>query len=219
MPATSLKEENYLKCIVLLSEKNPSVGVKQISEDLNLKMPTVNAMMKKLFLKGYVNYESYKPITLTPAGKLKALSILRKHRLTEMFLVKVMGLGWEEVHDIAEQLEHIESPLFFDKMDKILGYPNFDPHGSPIPDTKGRLPNMDVEYLSNCSIGDQVIIKAVTSGTQDFLIFLNQKNIKIGSVLKIINIEDFDKTMTLEIDNKQLILSNTVTQKLLIEKL
>lgn len=218
MSETSLKEENYLKSIVILSEKNPNVGVKQISEDLNLKMPTVNAMMKKLAQKGYVNYETYKPITLTESGKLEALLILRKHRLTEMFLVKLMGLGWEEVHDIAEQLEHIKSPLFFDKMDEILGYPNFDPHGSPIPDMQGNIPDMHAEFLSNCLVNDVVIIRAVSLSSQEFLIYLNQKNIKIGSELNIILIEDFDKTMTIETGGVTMALSHTVTQKLLIEK-
>lgn len=217
MAATSLKEENYLKSIINLSLRHEHVGVKHISDDLKLKMPSVNAMMKKLALKGYVTYESYKPITLTQSGRLLALSIIRKHRLTEMFLVKVMGLGWEEVHDIAEQLEHIKSPVFFEKMDDILGHPSFDPHGSPIPDTEGVLPKMDTKLLAHASIGETVKIKAVTSSSQEFLIYLNERGITIGSELEIVHIEKFDQSMRVIIKGKEHTLSQIVTQKLLIE--
>jgi len=217
MTSISLKEENYLKSIINLSYKNETVGVKQISEDLKLKMPTVNAMMKKLSAKGLVNYETYKPITLTKKGKLMALSVIRKHRLTEMFLVQIMGLGWEEVHDIAEQLEHIKSPIFFDQMDKILGFPDFDPHGSPIPNAQGQLPQMNLQYLSEVAVGDSVLLKAVTSSSYDFLVYLNEKNISIGQEIKVLQIEKFDQSMTVLINEQLHVLSNIVTQKLLIE--
>lgn len=217
MASTSLKEENYLKSIINLSLRHEHVGVKHISDDLNLKMPSVNAMMKKLAAKGYINYESYKPITLTTNGRLLALSIIRKHRLTEMFLVKIMGLGWEEVHDIAEQLEHIKSPIFFNKMDDILGHPDFDPHGSPIPNSNGQLPELDTRLLAHANPGEKVKIRAVSSSSQEFLIYLNERNISIGSELTIINIEKFDQSMTIEIAGQQQTLSNIVTQKLLIE--
>ena len=128
-------EENYLKALFHLSKNGEEeVAVKDLSERLNIKMPTVNSMMKKLAEKELVHYTSYKPLRLTQKGLIKAALIVRKHRLTEMFLVEKMDFGWEEVHEVAEQIEHIQSPLFFDKMDQMLNYPRFDPHGSPIPD-------------------------------------------------------------------------------------
>src|ERR1039457_2504409 len=135
----SLTEENYLKVLYNLSNEAGEVNVNEISKGLKIKMPTVTSMMKKLAEKKLVHYESYKPLRLTAMGKKEAGLIIRKHRLTEMFLVEKMGFGWEGVHDIAEQIEHIKSPEFFEKMDGLLGYPKIDPHGSPIPDKNGRM--------------------------------------------------------------------------------
>src|SRR5690606_2976618 len=115
--------ENYLKAMFNLSEKNGEVSVNDLSKVLQIKMPTVNNMVKKLAAKGLVNYQIYKPVSLTKEGENAALLIIRKHRLTEMFLVEKMGFGWEEVHEVAEQIEHIHSPKFFAKMDEILDYP------------------------------------------------------------------------------------------------
>ena len=134
----SLAEENYLKALFNLSNGTGVVNVNELSKHLNIKMPTVTSMMKKLAAKNLVHYESYKPLKLTDLGKKEAAAIIRKHRLMEMFLVEKMGFGWEQVHDIAEQIEHIQSPLFFEKMDELLGYPKVDPHGSPIPDKEGN---------------------------------------------------------------------------------
>ena len=129
----SLTEENYLKALFALSNETDEVTVNELSKRLGIKMPTVTSMMKKLAEKKLVNYQSYKPLKLTEKGKKEAGIIIRKHRLTEMFLVEVMGFGWEEVHEIAEQIEHIQSPIFFEKMDEMLGFPKIDPHGSPLP--------------------------------------------------------------------------------------
>lgn len=136
----SLAEENYLKGLFHLSNEAGEVGVNELSLHLGIKMPTVNSMMKRLCDKGLVHYESYKPLRLTTVGRKEAALIIRKHRLTEMFLVEKMGFSWERVHDIAEQIEHIQSPEFFEKMDLLLGHPTKDPHGSPIPDKAGRMP-------------------------------------------------------------------------------
>ena len=127
-------EENYLKALYNLSDEEGEVSTLALSQSLEIKMPTVNSMMKKFYTKGLVYYQSYKPIRLTEKGKKEAALILRKHRLTEMYLVEKMGFSWEDVHEIAEQVEHIHSEKFFNKMDELLDYPKFDPHGSPIPD-------------------------------------------------------------------------------------
>ena len=123
----SLTEENYLKALFNIANKDGEVNVADLSKSLDLKMPTVTSMVKKLAKKKLVHYESYKPLRLTEKGKREAGLIIRKHRLTEMFLVDKMKLGWEDVHDIAEQIEHLQSPVFFEKMDEMLGFPKLDP--------------------------------------------------------------------------------------------
>ena len=143
----SLTEENYLKALYHLINDNDEVSVNDLSRQLNIKMPSVNSMIKKFADKKWVKYESYKPIKLTESGKKEASLIVRKHRLTEMFLVEKMGFGWENVHVIAEQLEHIHSEVFFDKMDEILNYPKVDPHGEPIPDKDGNVISVSYTHL------------------------------------------------------------------------
>lgn len=213
---SSLKEENYLKALALISEDNGTAGVKQLSENLGLKMPTINAMMKKLHQKGLVEYESYKPIKLTSKGKKEALKILRKHRLTEMFLVDVMGLGWEEVHDIAEQIEHLESPLFFDKMDELLGHPAFDPHGSPIPDKSGKIPELKGQLLSDIPTGTTVTFIAVMKSSNEFLQYLNAKNIRLNDQLIILEKENFDQSLLVKHKNNTLQLSKKACEQMLV---
>lgn len=119
----SLTKENYLKALFHLANSENEISVKDLSDNLGIRMPSVNSMMKKFSTEGWVIYESYKPLILTEKGRRKAALIVRKHRLTEMFLVEKMGFGWEEVHDIAEEIEHIQSPVFFDKIDEILNFP------------------------------------------------------------------------------------------------
>ena len=169
----SYTEENYLKELFNLQNEKGEVSVNELSKRLDIKMPTVNSMMKKLADKKLVHYESYKPLRLTEKGKKEAGLVIRKHRLTEMFLVEKMGFGWEEVHGIAEQVEHIQSGLFFEKMDELLGHPKVDPHGSPIPDKQGKIQWLHYNKLSDCGAGETVRLSAVTNSSDDFLKFLN----------------------------------------------
>lgn len=215
----SLAEENYLKALFNLSNGTGVVNVNELSKHLNIKMPTVTSMMKKLASKNLVHYESYKPLRLTDLGKKEAAAIIRKHRLMEMFLVEKMGFGWEQVHDIAEQIEHIQSPLFFEKMDEILGYPKVDPHGSPIPDKDGNLQWKEYIKLSDCKVNDRVILGAVVNNSSDFLEFLNSRNLRLGLQITIKSIEPFDKTMVVQYENHpNETLSYTVCKRLLVEK-
>lgn len=218
----SLIEENYLKALFHLSKNGEEeVAVKDLSERLKIKMPTVNSMMKKLAEKELVHYTSYKPLRLTPKGLIKAALIVRKHRLTEMFLVEKMDFGWEEVHEVAEQIEHIQSPLFFDKMDQMLNYPKFDPHGSPIPDKQGNLIQLNYKKLSIIPINTIVEICAVTNSSDDFLVFLNSKNLQLNDRIEVLQVEDFDGTMTIKMlkNNEIEVLSEQVTSKLLVSEL
>lgn len=215
----SQAEENYLKVLHLLSEANGVANVNEISKRLNIKMPTVNSMMKRLSDKGLVYYESYKPIKLTPKGQREAAMIIRKHRLTEMYLVEKMGIGWEQVHSIAEQVEHIHSSLFFEKMDELLGYPKIDPHGSPIPDINGRMEWKEYIRLSECHEGEIVKLVAVTNGTEEFLQFLNSREIHLELQIQIESIESFDGSMMVSYPNHPSeMLSRAVSERLLVEK-
>lgn len=213
----SLTEENYLKAMYNLSLKTGEISVNDLSKALNIKMPTVTSMVKKLATKKLVHYQSYKPLILTEEGKRKALLIIRKHRLTEMFLVEKMGFGWEEVHEIAEQIEHIHSPKFFEKMDEMLDFPSVDPHGSPIPDVLGNIQLPNYLPLSSFKKGDRVQLVAVTHSSDDFLKYLNSKNLQLESILDILQVEDFDQSMLVQLANTNLSLSSKVTDRLLVK--
>lgn len=216
----SYTEENYLKALFNLSAEKGEVNTNELSKQLGIKMPTVNSMMKKLAEKKLVLYESYKPLRLTEKGKKEAGLIIRKHRLTEIFLVQKMGFGWEEVHEIAEQIEHLHAPNFFEKMDALLGYPKIDPHGSPIPDKTGKIDWVKYEKLSSCKAGDTVKLAAVIHTTDDFLKFLNSRQLSLGLKLKIKKVELFDGSITVSHNKKvEDILSHVVCERLLVEKL
>ena len=215
----SLVEENYLKAMFSLSKDSGEVNVNDLSKHLNIKMPTVTSMMKKLAIKKLVHYESYKPLRLTEKGKKEAALIIRKHRLTEMYLVEKMGFGWEQVLEIAEQIEHIKAPKFFTKMDELLNYPKLDPHGSPIPDKNGKIVSKAYSKLSEIKKGDSVIVAAVINASDEFLKFLNSREIHLGLKMKIKSIEPFDNTMIVSYDMRpKETLSNIVCQRLLVEK-
>ena len=214
----SLTEENYLKAIFHLLDSENQVTVNELSKFLQIKMPSVNSMMKKFADKNWVIYETYKPIKVTELGRKEAAIVVRKHRLTEMFLVEKMGFGWENVHEIAEQLEHVHSEDFFDKMDEILNFPKVDPHGEPIPDKDGIIITQNLKKLSECKVNDMVILTSVTISTDDFLNYLNQRNLALGAEILIKNIEKFDGSMQIEFSDKTEVLSKMVCEKLLVKK-
>ena len=214
----SLTEENYLKAIFHLLDSENQVTVNELSKFLQIKMPSVNSMMKKFADKNWVIYETYKPIKVTELGRKEAAIVVRKHRLTEMFLVEKMGFGWENVHEIAEQLEHVHSEDFFDKMDEILNFPKVDPHGEPIPDKDGIIITQNLKKLSECKVNDMVILTSVTISTDDFLNYLNQRNLALGAEILIKNIEKFDGSMQIDFSDKTEVLSKMVCEKLLVKK-
>ena len=214
----SLTEENYLKAIFHLLDSENQVTVNELSKFLQIKMPSVNSMMKKFADKNWVIYETYKPIKVTELGRKEAAIVVRKHRLTEMFLVEKMGFGWENVHEIAEQLEHVHSEDFFDKMDEILNFPKVDPHGEPIPDKDGIIITQNLKKLSECKINETVILTSVTISTDDFLNYLNQRNLALGEEILIKNIEKFDGSMQITFSDRTEVLSKMVCEKLLVKK-
>lgn len=215
----SLVEENYLKALFNLASESGEVNVNELSKSLAIKMPTVTSMMKKLATKKLVHYESYKPLRLTEKGKKEAGLIIRKHRLTEMFLTEKMGFGWEQVHEIAEQIEHIQAPEFFDRMDAMLNFPKVDPHGSPIPDKNGKVAWTTYHKLSDCKAGETVKLAAVINSSSEFLRYLNSREMHLGLKIKVKSIEPFDQSITVSYAKRQQeALSHVVCERLLVEK-
>ena len=215
---SSPTEENYLKSLFLLGNDQGEINLSDLSKSLQVSTPTANSMVKKLHDKGLLLYEKYKPLQLTSRGKKEAALIIRKHRLTEMFLVEVMNFGWEEVHDIAEQIEHINSPAFFERMDEFLNNPTIDPHGSPIPDKNGKMIWKSYVKLSECQVGNKLKLVALTHSSTDFLKFLNSKELSLGTTLKLHTIEPFDQSITVSYKNHHTeIFSSMVSERLLVE--
>ncbi len=214
----SLTEENYIKSIYALSQAKGEVIVSELAKKLEVKQPSVNSMMKKLVLKKIVSYAPYKGIRLTEKGKREALSIIRRHRLAELFLVKVMELGWEEVHDIAEQLEHVDSKRFYDRIDEMLNHPKVDPHGEPIPDANGKILNNKFIPLSQVDAGTEVIIVAVSDDKKSFLDHLNAKGLQIGEKVFVKRKEIYDgSVVVMNKTQADLMLTHQVAERILVE--
>jgi DtxR family Mn-dependent transcriptional regulator len=207
--------ENYLKTLIILGKGKEAVSVSELSKFLQVSKPSANSMVKRLDAEGLIKYRKYKPLVLTEKGKRHAALILRKHRLTEMFLVEKMGFGWEEVHEIAEQIEHIKSPAFFDRMDELLGYPQVDPHGSPIPDRKGNIVYRHYPRLSEQPVNAKVRIVALANSSDSFLDYLNKKGIALGVEVIVHAHESFDGSMTISYDNH----TNQVFSKMVCDSL
>ena len=214
----SQTEENYLKTLFSLLIGKESVNISELSILLKVSLPTVNSMINKLTKQGHVNYEKYKPISLTEKGKKLAASIVRKHRLTEIFLVTKMGFQWDEVHEIAEQIEHINSQAFFERMDELLEYPSVDPHGSPIPDKEGNIVTKISRRLNECKKGEFVRLIELSNDSSDLLKFLNSKELILGVVIEIKSIEPFDQSMLVGyINHPSETLSQIVCERLFVE--
>ncbi|WP_425638620.1 iron dependent repressor, metal binding and dimerization domain protein [Algoriphagus yeomjeoni] len=214
----SQTEENYLKSLFNLANDKNEVNISELAAQMQVSLPTVNSMVKTLQKNDWLIYEKYKPVILTQKGKKEAALIIRKHRLTEMFLVNKMGFGWEEVHEIAEQVEHIHAPKFFERMDEMMGFPTIDPHGSPIPDKQGRIQEINYLTLSKCKAGQTVILAALTNSSTEFLEFLNGRDLSLGAELKILSKEAYDQSIVVSYqDHSSETLSEKVCEKLLIK--
>lgn len=215
----SLTEENYLKAIFSLSNYNDErVSTNAISEEMGTSAASVSDMLKKLLDKGYVKYEKYKGVRLSSKGVKKAANVLRKHRLWETFLVEKLEFNWSEVHDIAEELEHIKSNKLINRLEKFLGYPKFDPHGDPIPSEHGKFPNTNTISLDKVNIGTNGNVMGVSIDDKLFLDYLTKLNIQIGSRVHVLNKNDFDQSLTIRINNKTYQISHDVSKNILIKK-
>lgn len=202
----SYTEENYLKALLKLSFQNedkPEAGTNEMAAHLGVKPATATDMLKKLKEKELVNYKKYGKILLTESGKQQALEILRKHRLWETFLYKKLDFSWDEVHEVAEQLEHIQSTKLVDKLEEFLGFPEFDPHGDPIPKANGEIPLLEKILLSEIKEGETCWVVAVKDTSTVFLQYLEKLQITIGSPIKVLERVDFDGSMSIQISNQE----------------
>jgi len=211
-------EENYLKVIYHLSNNaNKGISTNAIANVMESKPSSVTDMVQKLADKGLVEYVKYQGVTLTEKGMFMALMIVRKHRLWEVFLVDKLDFSWDEVHDVAEQLEHIKSEKLTNKLDEFLGFPTEDPHGDPIPDKDGRIASIDKRLLSETGIGKKVICVGVKDSSPPFLQYLDKQQIALGSAIEIIAREDFDHSLSLRVDGKVVAVSNKIASNLFVK--
>ncbi len=216
----SQTKEDYLKALYSLSLKGEGVKTTDLAIEMGVSTPTISDMVKKLDARGWLNYERYKPLKLTKEGMLYASQIIRRHRLSEMFLTEVMGFGWEEVHDIAEEIEHLSSVKFFNRMDELLGFPCEDPHGSPIPDENGVIQKLDYKLLSELGEGARVKVKAIKDSSHEFLSYLTSKGISLQTEIIVNKREDFDQSFSVDFNEyHNHMLSQKVCERLLVEVL
>ncbi len=213
----SLTEENYLKTIYHLSDGgSKAVLTNELADAMSTKAASVTDMIKKLSAKEVITYEKYYGVNVTSKGKHEALQVIRKHRLWETFLVEKLGFAWDEVHEVAEQLEHINSPRLIDKLDEFLGFPKVDPHGDPIPDNKGKFkmkPRVPVDQLP---VGYRGKIEAVKDSDSNLLKYLDKIGAKPGTKLEVLGKEEYDQSMEVLIDNQRVFISKAVSENILV---
>lgn len=217
----SFTEENYLKAIFHLAEEHDdSVSTNGLAESLNTKPATVSDMIKKLARKKFVDYKKYQGVNLTSSGRTAALKVIRKHRLWEVFLVDKLHFNWDEVHEIAEQLEHVDSPILVERLNEFLGNPKVDPHGDPIPDVNGNFQTGPKILLSEMEINESGVIIGVTDGEPKLLQYLDKVKIRLGLKVMVLDKIEFDGSIQIQYDEAPpLFLSTTIAKHLTIRKL
>ena len=212
-------EEDYLKALFrLISGKQgkKEAGTNELAATLRLKPASVNSMLKKLKEKALIDYEKYRKVSFTDKGKQMALLVVRKHRLWETFLVDKLGFGWDRVHDVAEQLEHIRSDELIEKLDRFLGHPEYDPHGDPIPASDGSMPTTSSTALSDIRKGQTCKVMMVKDTSAAFLQYLGQLSINVGTCIAVIDKISFDNSFIIEVNGTNHTISQKVTDNLYV---
>jgi DtxR family Mn-dependent transcriptional regulator len=212
-------EENYLKAIYHLGKHGSvAVSTNAIAEQMETKASSVTDMIKKLADKNLADYIKYQGVTLTKEGRLAAASVVRKHRLWEVLLVEKLNFSWDEVHEVAEQLEHIKSEKLINELDAFLNYPEEDPHGDPIPDRHGNIKKTEKILLAQADENQLCVCVGVKNSSTDFLKYLDRNHIALGTCIKVISKEKFDESMTIEVNNLLINISKTVSNNIYIKK-
>lgn len=214
----SLSEENYLKAIFHLSNNGATtVQTNALADAMQTKPASATDMIRKLAIKKLIDYEKYRGLQITEEGKREALKIVRRHRLWEVFLVQKLGFMWDEVHEIADQLEHIRSGLLTEKLDQYLGYPKYDPHGDPIPDAQGDYVVKSKVLLSDLPLQQKATVVAVKDSSPGFLQYLNKIGAYIGATVTVEERMEFDGSIQLKIDDKKMaFLSREATENIMV---
>lgn len=221
----SYTEENYLKALhhLFLSGKEhdqhfEGTGTNELAEFLEVKPASVTDMLKRLRSKELINYQAYKKITLTEKGRLVGLRVIRKHRLWECFLSDKLSFNWDEVHEVAEQLEHIKSPKLIERLDAFLGYPEYDPHGDPIPRPDGSMPKIHTMRLGEGKVGIKYRVVAVKDNSVDFLKYASQLGLSLSSTLQILEKIPFDHSMRIELNRRNEHISGKFASQVIISE-
>lgn len=214
----TISEENYIKVIYHLSLVSPKgVNTNAIAGMLDTKASSVTDMLKKLSEKELVSYQKYQGVNLTEKGFYSAKMIVRKHRLWEVFLVDKLNFSWDEVHEIAEELEHIKSENLINKLDAFLDFPSFDPHGDPIPNADGEIKKINKLLLSETELNKEYQCVGVKDSSSSFLQYLDKQKIALGSKITVKEKESFDDTLLVEIDSRVLTISNKIANNLYVK--
>jgi DtxR family Mn-dependent transcriptional regulator len=214
----SFSEENYLKAIFHLQKKySGGVSTNALAEQMETKASSVTDMVKKLSDKELVKYKKYQGVKLSEKGKKTAVEVIRKHRLWEVFLVEKLKFSWDEVHDIAEQLEHIKSAKLTNELDNFLGHPKRDPHGDPIPDAQGNFRIANNLLLADLEKGTTGVCVGVKDSSTEFLRYLDKNHIALGKQIQILYKEEYDKSLLVKIDGNELLISQTVSSNLFVK--
>lgn len=214
----TFSEENYLKTIFHLERSYPAgVSTNAIAEQMETKASSVTDMIRKLSEKDLVNYRKYQGVKLSATGKAAAVSVIRKHRLWEVFLVEKLDFNWDEVHEIAEQLEHIKSDKLIQKLDKFLDYPRRDPHGDPIPDAHGNFSVFNKILLADLEQDESGVCVGVKDTSPAFLQYLDKNKLVLGNKIRVLEKESFDQSMLIKVDDKELRISHLISENLFIK--
>jgi DtxR family transcriptional regulator, Mn-dependent transcriptional regulator len=214
----TFSEENYLKIIYHLTQLNDDeISTNAIAEMTETKASSVTDMLKKLADKELIHYKKYQGVSLTDKGLLSAKMIVRKHRLWEVFLVEKLDFTWDEVHDVAEQLEHIKSEKLINKLDAFLNFPTEDPHGDPIPNAFGQIPKMEKVLLSELAVNKVAYCVGVKDTSSEFLKYLDKHRIALGTKIEVLTKEDFDASLKIKVNAVEMTISNKIASNLFIK--
>jgi len=216
----TLTEENYIKAIYHLSSNGEkTVNTNAIASAMQTKASSVTDMIKKLSEKNYADYKKYQGVTLTDDGRRVAVNIIRKHRLWEVFLVEKLNFSWDEVHEVAEHLEHIKSDKLIDELDAFLEFPTHDPHGDPIPDKEGNFKHIEKIVLAKAEVGSTYKCVGVDDTSSKFLKYLDSNHIALGTIITVKHKEPYDNSIKLNLENSEIVVSQSVAKNLYLKKI